>query len=135
MASETVALIETVITCPICLDHFKDPRLLPCTHTYCLQCIKNIALKNNDLFECPLRDGAKISKNEIDSLPLNPTVREIVASVGKWVENVFHVDHREPKLGRVVKWYDTVYAVHILITKRTSFLCLRVNLFKTQSAN
>lgn len=78
MASDTVASIETVITCPICLDHFKDPRLLPCTHTYCLERIKDIARKNNDQFECPLRDGAKINKEEIDSLSLNRTVREIV---------------------------------------------------------
>ena len=89
MASETVALIETVITCPICLDHFEDPRLLPCTHTYCLQCIKNIALKNHDQFECPLRDGTKINKDEINSLPLNRTVREIVTLLGKWIETVF----------------------------------------------
>ena len=95
MASDTVALIESVITCPICLDHFKDPRLLPCTHTFCLQCIKNIALKNNDQFECPLRDGAKVNKNEIDRLPLNRTVREVVALLGKWVENVFRIDHRK----------------------------------------
>ena len=82
MASETVALIETVITCPICLEHFTDPRLLPCTHTYCLKCIKEVASKNNGQFECPLRDGTTINKNEIDSLPLNRTVREIVELLG-----------------------------------------------------
>lgn len=77
-----MALIESVITCPICLEHFEDPRLLPCTHTYCLKCIKEVALKNNGQFECALRDGTIINKNEIDSLPLNRAVRQIVELLG-----------------------------------------------------
>jgi zinc finger of C3HC4-type, RING len=103
MASNTLTLIETVITCPICLDHFKDPRLLSCTHTYCLKCIKDVALKNNGQFECPLRDGTIINKDKINSLPLNQTVREIVELLDNpckyetqidrvWVRSVFHRD-------------------------------------------
>jgi hypothetical protein len=83
MASSNTALIESVITCPICLEHFDDPRLLSCSHTYCLRCIQKMAARNNGQFECPLRDGTKIEINVIDSLPLNRAVREIVALLGE----------------------------------------------------
>jgi len=32
--------VTKVSDCPICLGTFKDPRVLPCGHTFCLICIK-----------------------------------------------------------------------------------------------
>ena len=73
-----MALIEDPITCVICLQHFEDPRILPCSHTYCFQCIKQMASVNSDQFECPLRDGTRIENDHIDSLPLNRVARDII---------------------------------------------------------
>jgi hypothetical protein len=83
MASESTRKQEKqqvghLITCVICLDYFDDPRILPCSHTYCLQCIHKIASSNHDQFECPLRDGTIIEKDHIDSLPINRAVRDMV---------------------------------------------------------
>jgi hypothetical protein len=78
MASSMNSSLEDLITCAICREFFEDPRILSCSHTYCCKCIKQGAVMNNDQFDCPLRDGCKISNNDIDSLPLNRTVRDFV---------------------------------------------------------
>jgi hypothetical protein len=43
---------ETVHACPLCNEQYKDPRVLPCTHTYCLNCIRDKLINNNRL-TCP----------------------------------------------------------------------------------
>ena len=43
---------ETVHTCPVCNGEYKDPRILPCTHTYCLSCIRDKLFINNTV-TCP----------------------------------------------------------------------------------
>lgn len=30
------------ITCSLCLEEFKDPRILPCFHTYCKLCLDEL---------------------------------------------------------------------------------------------
>lgn len=71
--------IEDNIRCPLCLDNFDDPRILPCSHTFCLKCLKQLAASNHGKFKCPLRDSAnEIAANKIDALPINRIVRGIV---------------------------------------------------------
>jgi hypothetical protein len=43
---------ETVHACPLCNSEYKDPRVLPCTHTYCFNCIRD-KLINNSRVTCP----------------------------------------------------------------------------------
>ncbi|CAF4035058.1 unnamed protein product [Adineta steineri] len=43
---------ETVHACPLCNGEYKDPRVLPCTHTYCFNCIRDKLIKNSRL-TCP----------------------------------------------------------------------------------
>ena len=31
------------LICPVCLEEFQDPRILPCHHYYCAKCIDNLA--------------------------------------------------------------------------------------------
>ncbi len=83
MASSNKVTVEDLITCVICHDLFDDPHLLPCSHTYCYKCIDKIASVNKDQFECPLRDGCKILKKDIGSLPLNRGIRDLVELYGK----------------------------------------------------
>ncbi|CAM4922220.1 unnamed protein product [Rotaria socialis] len=78
MTSNLTALVENVITCPICLKHFDQPRMLPCSHTFCFQCIQQMVTDNHGVLECPKRDGVKIEGNNIGDLPLNETVRGLL---------------------------------------------------------
>src|SRR6218665_994033 len=57
--TETAAKqLREITECPICLNVFTDPRVLPCIHTFCLDCLKRIsetAQKDpGDKLPCPL---------------------------------------------------------------------------------
>uniref|UniRef100_A0A915B0R8 RING-type domain-containing protein n=2 Tax=Parascaris TaxID=6254 RepID=A0A915B0R8_PARUN len=45
--------IEQLLTCPICLDRYKQPKLLPCHHTFCLPCLDNCADVVHRILKCP----------------------------------------------------------------------------------
>ena len=71
-------LIDDLISCAICFDHYEDPRILPCAHTFCLKCIRKVVADNHGRFQCPMRDGTEIEENRIDSLPINRVLPDIV---------------------------------------------------------
>ena len=40
--------IHKELECPICLETLKKPKLLSCTHTFCLKCLEKILIKEDD---------------------------------------------------------------------------------------
>ncbi len=44
---------EETLTCPVCMDLFDDPRLLPCSHTFCCKCLRSTR-NNRSFMICPL---------------------------------------------------------------------------------
>ena len=54
MAESLRCKVEEHLTCSVCLKQFKDPKVLPCLHSYCHECIENLA-KNakSSTFNCP----------------------------------------------------------------------------------
>jgi len=59
MASKQSWLVEELdkmgqkITCPLCLDHYSDPRCLPsCSHTFCFTCLLSLVIHKLPLV-CP----------------------------------------------------------------------------------
>ena len=64
--------LEDEITCPICQEHFRDPKILPCLHYYCKECVRQLALRagSNRPFACPeCRRGTVLPQNDPDQLP------------------------------------------------------------------
>ena len=54
------------LTCTVCLDHFKEPKLLPCCHTFCKGCLERILEKSKDKAKlvCPkCRTEHKVPEN------------------------------------------------------------------------
>ena len=43
------------LTCTVCLEEFKEPKLLPCCHTFCKECLKRILEKSRQKkrISCP----------------------------------------------------------------------------------
>ena len=56
-SKEVQKRVEDEITCPICQDHFDEPKILPCCHYYCKKCIETERLVlragHNRAFACP----------------------------------------------------------------------------------
>ena len=40
---DAVKKLEEELTCSVCLDRFTNPKILPCFHSFCLQCLQGIA--------------------------------------------------------------------------------------------
>lgn len=51
-ASLSEALSSGFLTCSICLEHFRQPRILPCLHSFCHRCLDRLARKQPEL-RCP----------------------------------------------------------------------------------
>ena len=54
MATSLEIDISEQIKCPICLERLKEPKILPCQHTYCLECLEEVAKLNDpNTVDCP----------------------------------------------------------------------------------
>lgn len=65
--------LQEILTCPICLDIFDDPRLLPCSHTFCYRCLHDTGHSRSNLI-CPVCRFDCTGQN----LPLNRIVSSVV---------------------------------------------------------
>lgn len=65
--------LEKEIICAICGDHYKDPRVLPCCHYYCKECVYQLALRTglNKEFSCPeCRVDTLLPQGSVSNLPI-----------------------------------------------------------------
>ncbi|KAL4217233.1 E3 ubiquitin-protein ligase trim56 [Mactra antiquata] len=56
LANKTLKESQETARCSLCLNSFTSPKILPCFHTYCLNCIREYTESNahNQKFACPL---------------------------------------------------------------------------------
>ena len=60
VAKQALKKLEDQLTCAICLDAFKDPKLLQCFHVYCKDCLQQLVVKNRQgqlSLRCPTADN------------------------------------------------------------------------------
>ncbi len=38
--------VDQRLSCPVCFERFRDPRLLTCMHSFCKTCIVNVLTKS-----------------------------------------------------------------------------------------
>jgi len=66
------------LTCPVCYNIFKNPKYLPCHHSYCEACLENLA-KENFTINCPeCRQTAIIPAGGVRELADNFFINRLV---------------------------------------------------------
>ncbi|XP_041375360.1 E3 ubiquitin-protein ligase Midline-1-like isoform X2 [Gigantopelta aegis] len=82
-ADSTYDLMEDELTCPVCLELFADPLMLPCSHSICKKCLTDIidsrekGGKNG--LECPsCRKTITVTREKVANLPKNLALENIV---------------------------------------------------------
>ncbi|XP_053315524.1 tripartite motif-containing protein 59 [Spea bombifrons] len=78
---------EEELTCSVCFNIFDDPRILPCSHTFCRSCLENV-INSLDSFvfrlsivrlKCPsCRNITELSPGGVNALPINFALKSIV---------------------------------------------------------
>ncbi|CAF1218861.1 unnamed protein product [Rotaria sordida] len=68
--------MERLTTCPICLDKFRIPKVLPCTHKFCLApCLTNLVDPRARSLRCPeCRREHMIPRGGIQAFPADLTM-------------------------------------------------------------
>ena len=63
--------LEADVTCGICFDQYREPKLLPCAHYFCRRCIRRVAEHaHGKPFPCPLcSEATTLPMNGVDELP------------------------------------------------------------------
>ena len=75
---EALKKLDAQLECSLCLDNFKEPKLLPCFHVFCKSpCLEKLVSKDGQSLQCP-------------------TCRQLVPLPAKGVSGLqsdFHIDH------------------------------------------
>ncbi|KAL1260206.1 hypothetical protein QQF64_008033 [Cirrhinus molitorella] len=84
----TMDNLEEDLTCSVCYGLFTDPRVLPCSHTFCKNCLENVLQVSVNFsiwrplrlpLKCPnCRSVVELPTNGVDALPVNVCLRAIV---------------------------------------------------------
>ena len=70
-AKQALEKLNEELTCPICLDHYTDPKLLQCFHVFCEKCLKPVARQTpqGQVVECPnCRQPTSLPQNGVSGL-------------------------------------------------------------------
>lgn len=79
--------LETLTTCGICNQGYRDPRILPCDHTFCYECLTQWVQQSEDtvcVIECShCHRVFKWPKQLLQSLKKNSLIEKCIAAVLK----------------------------------------------------
>ena len=67
---------DQLLTCCVCLDRYRTPKLLPCQHSYCLDpCMEGLVDYVKRQVKCPeCRAEHRVPYNGIQGFPTNYTL-------------------------------------------------------------
>ncbi|KAK2181352.1 hypothetical protein NP493_403g08005 [Ridgeia piscesae] len=68
------------LSCPLCLNRFDDPKVLPCLHTFCRRCLEEqLRRDRTKRLLCPTcKQEAPLSDSGVDCLPSNFFITNIL---------------------------------------------------------
>ena len=98
IVKKKLAELDREITCAICLEHYIEPKLLPCSHYFCKECILKLALRagSGKPFSCPeCREEVLLPKGSVDKLQTAFFINRIQGSIVTLEEAHGEVVHQE----------------------------------------
>ena len=85
-STEALKKVEEQITCPICLEHFTNPKLVPCGHSFCLQCLQRVPIElvnGSHYLPCPTcRMSCPVPDKGVASLPPSFIINNLIEVYG-----------------------------------------------------
>ena len=67
---KTLEDMEKEISCSVCLGHYREPKILPCFHYYCTECLQRLAARVGQPVPCPeCRKETAFPQNDARQLP------------------------------------------------------------------
>lgn len=77
MAARELKIVTDHVTCPVCYQLYKDPKVLPCQHSYCQECLSK--LEKNKQVTCPeCRTIAQVPDGGIGEFKTNFLINRLV---------------------------------------------------------
>ena len=68
-----------ITECPVCFEEFEDPKLLPCNHTLCLECLENVRKEKS--LTCPMCNSKHdVPDTGVVAFSDNPHVTQLIAN-------------------------------------------------------
>lgn len=70
---------EQLLTCCVCLDRYRNPKLLPCQHSFCTECMDGLTDYVRRQVKCPeCRAEHRIPYNGVQGFPTNVTLQRFL---------------------------------------------------------
>ena len=91
LLSMSLQKLDDELTCPVCQEHFKEPKVLPCLHYYCKTCIANLIKRapRGGSFNCPeCRREALAANNDPERyliIFIRGHLRTYISLTSRWV--------------------------------------------------
>ena len=81
---KTLEEMEQEITCAVCHEHYREPKILPCLHYYCIECLQRLAERVGQPVPCPeCRRQAAFPLNDARQLPTPFFVHRMIDFYGR----------------------------------------------------
>ncbi|NXK35013.1 TRI59 protein, partial [Piprites chloris] len=96
--------LEEELTCAVCCGIYQDPRVLPCSHTFCRECLEGV-LQRSDTFsvrrrlKCPSCRAVADTAAGLQSLPVNFALKAVIDKCrqeGPWDVETCREHPRQP---------------------------------------
>ncbi|XP_070574206.1 uncharacterized protein [Ptychodera flava] len=72
-------IVENSLTCAICLEEYKNAKILSCFHSFCEKCLIEIVDKNDGRLECPIcRKFEELPKGGVGGLTNSFAINSIL---------------------------------------------------------
>ncbi|XP_078379056.1 uncharacterized protein LOC144662176 isoform X2 [Oculina patagonica] len=83
-ASSLAEDLTKELECAVCLEQYKEPKVLPCLHSFCKKCLEGLLTKQGLAWKinCPsCRISVEIPQGQVDSLQVNFFLNNLLSMV------------------------------------------------------